>query len=106
MAIIAEYIWIDGSLPTQKLRSKTKIIYGVPEDKEVELSDFPGWTFDGSSTNQAEGDASDCLLEPARVVYDPIRGGDAYSVKVVLYGLAAGDWAHLCARCAGCAHTA
>ena len=80
MAIIAEYIWIDGSVPTQKLRSKTKIIYGIPEDKDVELTDFPGWTFDGSSTNQAEGDASDCLLEPVRVVYDPIRGGDAYLV--------------------------
>lgn len=80
MAIIAEYLWIDGAVPTQKLRSKTKIIYGIPEDKDVELSDFPGWSFDGSSTNQAEGDASDCLLEPSRFVYDPIRGGDSYLV--------------------------
>ena len=80
MAIIAEYLWIDGAVPTQKLRSKTKIIYGIPEDKDVELSDFPGWSFDGSSTNQAEGNASDCLLEPARFVYDPIRGGDSYLV--------------------------
>ena len=26
----AEYIWIDGSIPTTKLRSKTKIIEGRP----------------------------------------------------------------------------
>ena len=80
MAIIAEYIWIDGSVPTQKLRSKTKIIHNLDSEKDVELSDFPRWTFDGSSTNQAEGDTSDCLLEPVRVVYDPIRGGDSFLV--------------------------
>ena len=41
---------------------------------------FPEWGFDGSSTNQADGDASDCKLMPARVVPDPIRGVDAYLV--------------------------
>jgi glutamine synthetase len=80
MAIIAEYIWIDGSVPTQKLRSKTKIVHNLESEDQVKLSDFPRWTFDGSSTNQAEGDMSDCLLEPVRMVYDPIRGGDAYLV--------------------------
>ena len=44
------------------------------------MGDFPGWTFDGSSTNQAEGDASDCLLEPVRFVPDPIRGDGAFLV--------------------------
>jgi glutamine synthetase len=78
MALIAEYLWIDGSEPTQKLRSKTKIL---PEtDGTVDLSDFPDWVFDGSSTNQAEGDASDCLLKPVRVVEDPIRGDGCYLV--------------------------
>jgi glutamine synthetase len=80
MAIIAEYIWIDGSVPTQKLRSKTKIIHGLESEDAVKLADFPGWTFDGSSTNQAQGKSSDCLLEPVRFVYDPIRGGDSYLV--------------------------
>ena len=78
--IIAEYLWIDGSVPTQKLRSKTKIIYGIEAEREIVLGDFPGWTFDGSSTNQAEGDASDCLLEPVRFVPDPIRGDGAFLV--------------------------
>lgn len=63
----AEYIWIDGSEPTKKLRSKTKI---VPDGTEP-----PIWGFDGSSTNQAPGNQSDCVLNPVRVVPDPIRGG-------------------------------
>jgi glutamine synthetase len=64
----AEYIWIDGRKPTQLLRSKTKI---VPDGQEP-----PIWGFDGSSTEQAPGEASDCVLRPVKVVPDPIRGGD------------------------------
>jgi len=78
MALIAEYLWIDGGEPTQKLRSKTKILPNT--DGEVTLDTFPDWVFDGSSTNQAEGDASDCLLKPVRVVPDPIRGAGCYLV--------------------------
>jgi glutamine synthetase len=64
----AEYIWIDGTEPTPLLRSKTKIIAD---------GDEPGiWGFDGSSTNQAPGKNSDCVLSPVLVVPDPIRGGD------------------------------
>ena len=63
----AEYIWIDGQKPTAKLRSKTKI---VPDG-----DDLPIWGFDGSSTEQAPGDSSDCVLRPVKVVPDPIRGG-------------------------------
>jgi glutamine synthetase len=35
---------------------------------------FPEWSFDGSSTNQADGFDSDCALKPVCVVTDPIRG--------------------------------
>jgi glutamine synthetase len=66
--IKAEYIWIDGTEPTPLLRSKTKI---MPEGIEP-----PIWGFDGSSTNQAEGHASDCVLRPVFSCPDPIRGGD------------------------------
>jgi glutamine synthetase len=72
MAIRAEYIWIDGSQPTQLLRSKTKILPGPITSAD----EAPVWGFDGSSTNQAPGDNSDCVLKPIRVVPDPIRGGD------------------------------
>src|SRR3712207_8140434 len=68
----AEYIWIDGTEPTAKLRSKTKIIAGSPAG----LDALPVWGFDGSSTNQAEGYSSDCVLKPVFTCPDPIRGGD------------------------------
>src|ERR687892_431332 len=64
----AEYIWIDGTEPTAKLRSKTKVV--------AEVADLPIWGFDGSSTNQAPGDQSDCVLQPVFSCPDPIRGGD------------------------------
>ena len=43
----------------------------LPEGKEP-----PVWGFDGSSTEQAPGEASDCVLNPVYVCPDPIRGGD------------------------------
>ncbi|MDN5852570.1 MAG: hypothetical protein L0K86_06950, partial [Actinomycetia bacterium] len=45
------------------LRSKTKI--GDSEPKKV--GECPDWAFDGSSTGQAEGRSSDCLLKPVRL---------------------------------------
>jgi glutamine synthetase len=80
MAIIGEYIWIDGGEPTRKLRSKTKIVPDLSADHAVTVSDFPPWQFDGSSTGQAEGANSDSLLEPVRIVPDPIRGHGSYLV--------------------------
>ena len=69
----AEYIWLDGHKPTQKLRSKTKIIKGLIKN----LEDLPNWGFDGSSTNQADGNNSDCMLKPVYFVPDPIRGDES-----------------------------
>ncbi len=37
------------------------------------LEDCPMWVFDGSSTEQAEGGSSDCLLKPVFMVPDPDR---------------------------------
>ena len=73
----AEYIWIDGSEPTQNVRSKARIV-SVPEN--ATQKDFPRWSFDGSSTGQASGDDSDCILVPARVYQDPFRGDGNYLV--------------------------
>ena len=70
--IKAEYVWLDGTKPTAQIRSKTKIIKPLHSIKARP----PIWGFDGSSTNQAPGDASDCVLSPAYVCADPIRGGD------------------------------
>jgi glutamine synthetase len=63
----AEYIWIDGTEPSAMLRCKTRIL---ADGKEPEI-----WGFDGSSTNQAPGDKSDCVLRPVLITPDPIRGG-------------------------------
>ena len=64
-----EYIWLDGYTPTQSLRSKTLI----RSNFSGRLEDCPGWAFDGSSTEQASGDDSDCLLKPVAIFPDPDR---------------------------------
>lgn len=64
-----EYIWLDGYKPMQSLRSKTKIV----KDFSGKLEDAPMWSFDGSSTEQAPGNSSDCLLKPVAVFPDPGR---------------------------------
>ena len=64
-----EYIWLDGYTPTQELRSKTKIV----KDFDGKLESCPMWSFDGSSTLQAEGNSSDCLLKPVAIYPDPDR---------------------------------
>jgi len=82
MLVKLEYVWLDGYQPESNLRSKTKIWDWDP----VETPKFnplrengpcpeelPTWSFDGSSTKQAEGNYSDCLLQPVRVIADPQR---------------------------------
>lgn len=64
-----EYIWLDGYKPMQSLRSKTRIEH----DFSGKLEDCPMWSFDGSSTEQAPGGSSDCLLKPVAIFSDPGR---------------------------------
>jgi glutamine synthetase len=65
-----EYIWLDGYTPESNLRSKTKVL---TLENEPLLESIPIWNFDGSSTQQAEGNFSDCLLKPVKMVRDPQR---------------------------------
>ncbi|KAG6547616.1 hypothetical protein Mapa_011065 [Marchantia paleacea] len=72
----AEYIWMDGQegskgIRFNEMRSKTKVI---PKPLPAGSTDFPEWSFDGSSTGQAEGNNSDCILKPVFSCPDPIRG--------------------------------
>ena len=60
---ILEYIWLDGYQPEPSLRSKIK----VTKDETP-----PDWAFDGSSTQQAEGGSSDCLLLPVQSYDGPL----------------------------------
>jgi glutamine synthetase len=75
----AEYIWLDGQeglsnkgLQFNEVRSKTKVI----QDPIPVGGNFPTWSFDGSSTDQASGNDSDCILVPVFSCPDPIRGGN------------------------------
>ena len=74
-----EYIWVDGTTPTATLRSKTKVMKTFIED----VSTCPIWGFDGSSTNQAPGDNSDCVLKPVRLYQNPIDENDIPSFLVL-----------------------
>ncbi|ODR98472.1 glutamine synthetase [Methyloceanibacter methanicus] len=69
-----EYIWLDGYTPVPNLRGKTLI---KEYDSFPTLEDLPDWGFDGSSTMQAEGSNSDCVLKPIRVFADPARTNGA-----------------------------
>ncbi|MCR9291952.1 MAG: glutamine synthetase beta-grasp domain-containing protein [bacterium] len=64
-----EYVWLDGYLPEPNLRAKTKIVKDEPKSVE----DCPVWGFDGSSTQQAEGSSSDCMLKPVGLYPDTSR---------------------------------
>ena len=75
-----EYIWLDGYAPTQNMRSKTKVVEGF----DGKLESCPMWAFDGSSTRQAEGDSSDCLLKPVAIYPDPARNNGYLVMTEVL----------------------
>ncbi len=65
-----EYIWLDGYEPVPNLRGKTQ----VKEFKKFpDLDELPMWGFDGSSTRQAEGKNSDCMLKPVAVFPDSTK---------------------------------
>ena len=98
MAYQAEYIWIDGAKPTPMLRSKTKIL-------ENSVKTPPIWGFDGSSTEQATGESSDCMLKPVFWCKDPIRGGRNILVMCEVY-LAATGQPHPTNTRAACAEAA
>ena len=74
-----EYLWLDGCNPTQ-IRSKTKIVKSFGRMG----AEAPIWGFDGSSTNQAEGSNSDCVLKPVRVYPNPLESSTYQQGSIVL----------------------
>ncbi|MEM7399416.1 MAG: glutamine synthetase beta-grasp domain-containing protein [Pseudomonadota bacterium] len=69
-----EYIWLDGYTPVPNLRGKTQI---KEYDSFPTMEQLPEWGFDGSSTLQADGSNSDCVLKPVRIFEDPSRANGA-----------------------------
>ena len=66
-----EYLWLDGCSPTQ-IRYKTKVVKDFGRTDEA-----PVWGFDGSSTEQADGGSSDCVLNPVRVYPNPLESNSS-----------------------------
>ena len=66
-----EYLWLDGYTPVPNLRGKTCVKEGDVD--KWSLEDCPLWGFDGSSTRQAEGNSSDCVLKPVALYPDGTR---------------------------------
>jgi glutamine synthetase len=75
-----EYIWLDGYTPEPNLRSKVKIL---SKKDSITLSDCPEWSFDGSSTKQAEGHYSDRILKPVALYQNSMDGGSYVSYFVL-----------------------
>src|SRR6202167_2117939 len=65
-----EYIWLDGYEPVPNIRGKTLVKEFASEPT---LEQLPNWGFDGSSTQQAEGHNSDCVLKPVASYKDTTR---------------------------------
>ncbi len=76
-----EYIWLDGYQPVPNLRGKTQV---KEFDSFPTLEELPVWGFDGSSTMQAEGSSSDCLLKPVAIYPDATRVNGALVMCEVL----------------------
>jgi len=76
-----EYLWLDGYKPVANLRGKTQI---KEYDSFPTLDQLPNWGFDGSSTRQADGHSSDCILKPVAVYPDSTRKNGAIVMCEVL----------------------
>ncbi|MBT3950667.1 MAG: glutamine synthetase [Candidatus Marinimicrobia bacterium] len=76
MMAIIEYVWIGGE---GELRSKTRVIDVKTTNN---LDNIPKWNYDGSSTNQADGEDSEIVLTPRRVFWCPLR--DNYGEDMIV----------------------
>ncbi len=77
-----DYIWLDGYQPTANIRTKSQMLDADSFDGTLDA--VPVWGFDGSSTQQAEGHDSDCILKPARVYRNPLQENGYFVLCEVL----------------------
>jgi glutamine synthetase len=77
-----EYVWLDGYEPVPNLRSKSLI---KDFDTFPTLEQLPNWGFDGSSTRQAEGHSSECVLKPIAVYPDSTKRNGVLVMSEVLH---------------------
>jgi len=85
MLMKLEYIWLDGHSP-KNIRSKTRFEEWEQDDdnmsysQEELLQKIGQWSFDGSSTQQAQTESSDCILTPQVVYVNPFDRGNSLLV--------------------------
>jgi len=83
-----EYVWLDGN-STRNLRSKVRYEDWVMDSqsgnmsREAVLARMPEWSYDGSSTNQADTFESDVILHPVRVYQNPLEVSEMASFIVL-----------------------
>ena len=85
MLMKLEYIWLDG-YDTPNLRCKCRFEEWEQKDEshvytqEELVNKVPQWSFDGSSTKQADTESSDCVLSPVSVYTNPFDAGNSLLV--------------------------
>jgi glutamine synthetase len=79
--IVAEYIWLDAK---NNFRHKTKSMQFQFVMDKLDLSIFPEWNYDGSSTKQANTIDSEVILKPVYFCVDPFRTNTIKNTKSYL----------------------
>ena len=86
---IVEYIWIGGK---GELRSKTRVLYDMIT---TDIDEIPDWNFDGSSTEQAVGEASELIIKPKKIFINPFKtSASVEKIKRSIFLLALCDVYH------------
>ena len=84
-----EYVWLDGN-EEKRIRSKTRYIsidFGDEDDPmpfDGVMQQIPQWSFDGSSTNQADGSSSDLIIKPIRFFGNPFSARQPNSISYIV----------------------
>ena len=74
-----EYVWLDGN-DKVGLRSKSRNVNIKSDNPQAPptidniIEHAPDWSFDGSSTSQAETKLSDLILKPVKIFPNPFAG--------------------------------
>lgn len=75
---IVDYVWLGGN---GELRSKCRVIY----ENINSVDQIPIWNYDGSSTDQADGESSEIFIHPKRMFKCPFRKSNGLIVLCDTY---------------------
>ena len=84
-----EYVWLDGN-DKVGLRSKSRNVNIKSENPQTPptidniIEHAPEWSFDGSSTSQAETKLSDLILKPVKIFPNPFAGQNPHNAAFIV----------------------